>query len=147
MSKLQHPQRITRSAAPGSMLKGAQVIRMPQNEDNDHAYLAMVRQLPCLRCGMEPPPSNNAAHVRMQSAAHGKRGGIGKKPADCWTVPLCAACHTQDSDSQHKIGEVMFWHRVGLNPLYVCEKLYAQRGDIVAMRAVILQAIAERSRA
>ena len=35
---------------------------------------------------------------------------------------------------------------VGLNPLYVCRRLYMQRGDLVAMRAVIFTAISERGK-
>lgn len=43
--------------------------------------------------------------------------------------------------AQHNIA---FWHELGIDPLPICERLYAQRGDLVAMRAVILVAIAER---
>jgi hypothetical protein len=87
-----------------------------------------------------------AAHVRMQSGSHGKHGGMQLTPDDKWAVPLCAGCHTQDPDSQHRIGEVLFWQRIGLNPLLVAERLYAQRADVVAMRAVVLSAIAERGK-
>ena len=139
------PQRLALTGAPGALLKRLdgirQVVRM-ETAERDPAYLVKVRQLPCICCGMEPP-GIEAAHVRMQSAAHGKRGGIGKKPADRWTIPLCGGpggCHAE----QHESGELKFWHAVGLNPLYVCERLYAQREDVVAMRAVILAAIAER---
>ncbi len=40
----------------------------------------------------------------------------------------------------------MFWAELGINPLIVCEQLYAQRGDLVAMRAVIFNAIAQRGK-
>jgi len=139
-------QRIALTPTPGVMLKRAfnatKRIRLRQVMDSDPAYLAMVRELPCLCCGVED--YCECAHVRMQSAAHGKRGGIGKKPADKWAVPLCSGCHRLDNDSQHAIGEIAFWDRVGINPLLVCQRLYSQRGDIPAMRAVILTAIAER---
>ena len=136
-----HPQRIKAPEPPGLLLKRvfdrAKKLRLA-GMTNDPAYLAMVRQCPCLDCGMDP--CGEAAHVRIQSAAHGKRGGIGKKPADRWAVSLCHSCHME----QHKVGELLFWHRIGLSPLAVCERLYAQRGDIVAMRAVIFGAIGER---
>lgn len=48
------------------------------------------------------------------------------------------------SRAQHSRGERMFWAELGINPLLVAQRLYAQRGDLVAMRAVILVAIAER---
>ena len=140
-----HPQRIKAPEPPGLLLKRvfdrAKKLRLG-GMANDPAYLAMVRQCPCLKCGMDP--SSEAAHVRMSSAVHGKAPAMGKKPKDRHAVPLCASCHTRDPDSQHRIGEQLFWHNIGLNPLYVCDKLYAQRGDIVAMRAVIFGAIGER---
>lgn len=144
-----HPQRLTPPAAPGSLLKGMQAaaarLRLERAADSDAVYLARVRQMPCLKCGDEP--CGEAAHVRAQSAAHGKRGGMGRRPSDRWALPLCAGCHRLDPDAQHKIGEIAFWHLVGINPHFVCERLYAQRHDVVAMRAVVLTAIAERDSA
>jgi hypothetical protein len=140
------PQRLAAIAPPGALLKRLDGIRKVvrlENAERDPVYLARVQQMPCLCCGMEPPPSNDAAHIRMSSAAHGKRGGIGKKPADKWALPLCGGpggCHAE----QHDVGEMKFWHAVGLNPLYVAGRLYAARSDLVAMRAVIMTAIAER---
>lgn len=148
MDRPQHPQRLTPPAAPGALLKRmfalAPRVREILNE-RDEGYLKLIRQCPCLKCGMEPPPNVEAAHIRRQSAAHGKRGGISKKPADCWTVPLCASCHRTDRDALHMIGEDLFFHILGIEPLLVCERLWSKRGDFVAMRAVALQAIAERS--
>jgi hypothetical protein len=89
-------------------------------------------------------PCGEAAHVRQNSAAFNKRGGMGKRPADKWALPLCPDCHTRDRDSQHKIGELQFWHDAGLSPLLVCERLYAARGDVVRMRAVVVAAIGEK---
>lgn len=135
-----HPQRLAPAAGYGTLLKrltGIVGMRAVESE-RDEAYLAMIRQLPCLRCGLEL--SGEAAHLRLPSGAHGKASGIGKKPSDRWTTPLCRSCHFE----QHKLGERQFWHGVGVNPFYVCERLYAKRGDLVAMRAVILRAISER---
>ena len=137
-----HPQRINPPARPGELLKRlagvAARVRLKAIADHDPVYLELIRELPCLNCGQEP--CGEAAHVRMQSAAHGKRGGIGKKPGDRWALPLCAEDHRE----QHQIGEAEFWNRVGLNPLLVAVKLYAQRGNLVAMRAVVFTAIAGR---
>lgn len=140
------PQRLSPPAAPGELLKRAlgQHARMKLKEiaERDPVYLTLIRTLPCLKCGMEP--CGEAAHVRQNSATHNKRQAIGKKPPDRFALPLCQGCHWRDPDSQHKVGEALFWHRVGLNPLLICEKLYAKRGDVVAMRAVVMTAIAER---
>lgn len=64
----------------------------------DKKRLAYIRTLACISCGA-PPPSE-AAHIRL-----GLAGGMGLKPADTSTVPLCDACHRL----QHQIGEVKFW--------------------------------------
>ena len=144
--RIDRPQRLAVTAVPGALLKRlhalAERARMRPERDPDH--LAMVRQLPCLRCGLEP--CGEASHVRRQSAAHGKRGGIGKKPADRWTLPLDSACHRLDYDSLHNIGEDFFWYLLGIDPLFAAERLYHRRGDLVAMRAEALRIIAERSR-
>jgi hypothetical protein len=112
--------------------------------DRDAGYLALIRQCPCLKCGLDP--CGLAAHLRMNSGAFNKRQAMAKKPSDKWTTPLCAACHTIDRDAQHKVGEAAFWLALGINPFLVCEQLYAQRDDLVAMRAVIFSTIAARGR-
>lgn len=140
------PQRLAPPASPGALLKRlyALEVRRKAKEatEREPTYLAMIRQLPCLRCGQEP--AGEAAHVRLQSAAHGKRGGAAKKPADKWALPLCAGCHWRDPDSQHRVGEALFWAGVGINPLWACEKLYAARGTEVGLRAAALAIIATR---
>lgn len=143
---LPHPRRLTPPAAPGAMLKRvAAPAPRPHKTDagRDPAYLALVRDLPCLHCGMEP---SEAAHVRMASAAFGKASGLGKKPDDRWALPLCSADHRLLATSQHQRGEQQFWADLGISPLIVCEQLYAQRGDLVAMRAVVFVAIAGRQK-
>jgi len=146
MSVRERPQRLSRTAAPGALLKRMLAlhtrVKLKEASTHDPVYLAQVRQLPCLKCGMEP--AGEAAHVRLTSAAFNKRGGMAKKPADRWTVPLCGGCHREDRDALHRLGEYLFWAQLGINPLYVADRLYRARGDGVAMRAVILTAIAER---
>lgn len=138
-------RRVAAPVPPGSLLKRVQVQPRTRQEGagRDVDYLAQIRGLPCLKCGMEP---SEAAHVRFASAAFGKSSGLGRKPEDRHSVPLCSGCHRLDRDAQHNRGERAFWDAVGINPLIVAEKLYAQRGDVVAMRAVIFSAIAERGR-
>lgn len=141
------PQRIFRPSAPGSLLKriGAPAPPAPRKSDTeqDPDYLGLVRQCPCLKCGMVP---SEAAHVRMSSAAHGKASGLQKTPADRWALPLCAGCHRLARGAQHSRGEQQFWIEIDISPLIVCAELYAVRGDLVAMEAVIHKAIAGRKR-
>ncbi len=142
---LPRPQRIFPHAAPGSLLKriGEPKPTTPRKDDGDRdpAYLAKVRQCPCLYCGMEP---SEAAHVRMASAAHGKASGMQKQPPDRWALPLCAEHHRLARTAQHNRSEAAFWDDLGINAPLTCQRLYAQRDDLVAMQAVILVTISER---
>lgn len=148
MKVANHPKRLTPPAAPGALLKRfdapeARAKRQAQAA-HDPAYLAMIRELPCLYCGVEP--CGEAAHVKMTSALFGKPLRFGKKPDDRWAVPLCRDDHQNARHAQHRQSEAAFWDGLSINPLLVATKLYAKRGDLVAMRAVVMVAIAERSK-
>jgi hypothetical protein len=117
--------------------------RLRVEGERDADYLAMIRTLPCLKCGMEP---SEATHVRFACAAYGKASGLQKKPEDRWSLPLCAEDHRLARDAQHSRAEQSFWNELGINPLAACVRLYAQRGDLVAMRAIVFIIIAERGK-
>lgn len=140
-----HPQRLFPPSPPGSLFKRTGAAALPhqpgQPAGDADVYFALVRQLPCLHCGMEPC---EVAHLRLSSAAYGKASGLGKKPDPKWVLPLCAEHHRLGRNAQHNQGEAQFWADLGINPLIAAEQLYAQRGDLVAMRAVIFVTIAER---
>jgi len=141
------PQRISPPAPYGALLKRSPVAapRAAKAEgERSPDYLALIRQLPCLYCGVSP--CGEAAHVRLASAAFGKSSGLQKKPDDCWALPLCRDDHLNARHAQHKRSEAEFWQSLGINPLLVCERLWAKRGDFVAMEKVAMVAIAERSR-
>ena len=88
-------------------------------------HLDFIRSLPCLCCGAAP---SQAAHVRLS-----KDGGIGFKPADRYTVPLCWKCHRR----QHDIGEVRFWGEHGIDPVDFSVQLWHMSGDYKAgMRTI-----------
>jgi hypothetical protein len=145
MTRPDHPQRLTRPAPHGALFKRNApygLARAKEIADHDEPYLAMIRQLPCLKCGMEP--CGEAAHVRLSSAAFNKYGAALKKPADRWAVPLDGGCHREDREALHRIGEYLFWQNLGINPLLVCERLHKAKGDLPRMRAIVIQAIAER---
>lgn len=140
------PRRLTPPAPIGSLLKTLEPPpRIPRAEpDNDPAYLEKVRACPCLHCGMDP--CGEAAHLRMASAAHGKSSGMQKRPADRWALPLCGPDHRINRDAQHRGSEAAFWVALGIDAPQTATLLYAQRHDLVAMRAVVFTAIAARSK-
>lgn len=143
---LPRPRRLTPPSRAGSLLKAHHRVVAPRPRPNDAerdpAYLAQVRACPCLNCGLDP--CGEAAHVRFASAAFGKASGLGKKPPDKFALPLCAEDHRLGRRAQHTRDEQGFWYELGINPLITAERLYAQRGDLVAMRAVIFSTIATR---
>lgn len=150
MIRSPRPQRIIPLAPIGSLLKRS-AAQLPnrasafaeQRKGGDPDYLAKVRLLPCLKCGMEP---SEAAHVKYSCAALGKTNKLGKRPDDCDTVPLCASCHREARDAQHQGNERAFWERLNLNPYLIARDLYAQRADFTAMHFVVVKAIVERSK-
>lgn len=141
------PQRIIAPAPIGSLLKrvGAAPPSRISPEERSLDYLSLVRSCPCLKCGLDP--CGEAAHVRFASAAFGKASGMQKKPDDKWALPVCGWDHRELKDAQHKQNEEQFWFDLGINALVTCERLHAQNGDLVAMRAVVFVTIAERGTA
>lgn len=61
-----------------------------------------------------------------------------------WGAVIAKAFLGEVRHAQHRRGEAEFWQSLGINPCLVAERLYRQRGDLVAMRAVIFVTIAER---
>lgn len=93
-------------------------------------HLAFVRSLGiCLACGARGPVE--AMHVRS-----GTDGGMGMKPSDRYAVPGDHTCHME----QHRIGEVTFWGRRGIDPLNVSLRLWTVSGDIEAGIRIIERA-------
>ena len=94
-------------------------------------HLKFIRGLPCLSCGRIPP--SEAAHIRFGSGNN--KGGMGMKPSDNRTVPLCDQCHTK----QHQIGETVFWERLGIKePVKdFADKFFAVSKDQNAARKII----------
>lgn len=65
------------------------------------AHCGFIRGFACAVCGSMT--AIEVAHVRLGSGT-----GLGQKPDDFRTVPLCGGidgCHTR----QHRIGEATFW--------------------------------------
>lgn len=92
-------------------LRVSSVIRCP-------GHLQFIRGCECSvrgkighMCGW----SIEAAHVRK-----GTDGGVGTKPGDNWTIPLCAAAHAR----QHNIGEPAFERLYGIDMKEIAAKLW-----------------------
>ncbi len=90
--------------------------------DRDEKHLALIRQCQCVACLSEPA---EAAHVRYGEPTKGKPStGMGRKPADKWTVPLCPNCHRNGPGAQHSMGERAFWEAHRIDPLALAQELY-----------------------
>lgn len=51
----------------------------------------------------------------------GKRPtGMGEKPDDRWTVPLCPDCHRIGKSAQHNMNERLHWEAKGIDVLQLC---------------------------
>lgn len=88
------------------------------------AHLDFVRSLPCCVCGDNT--STEAAHIRASDRSVGKSlTGMGEKPSDIWTVPLCGRCHRE----QHSVSEFLFWERHQIDPHKKALALWAATGD------------------
>ena len=83
----------------------------------------------CLACGRRGPCE--AAHVRK-----GTGGGMGLKPPDKFTLPLCAACHHE----QHQIGEAEFFGRLQIDALDAALRLWTISGNKEAAERIIFRA-------
>lgn len=130
-------RRCSHIAPIGSLLKGAKPAkskpspagRGPRQHDKDH--LAAIRKCPCVVCGREP--CGVAAHVRM-SAPGKPNPGVGAKPHDRYTVPLCDKHHKV----QHGMGEAKFWQVTGIDVLALAAALFAASPDQDKMRKRII---------
>jgi hypothetical protein len=99
----------------------------------DETHLDFIRGLPCVIC--HDNTTTEAAHVRMPMLRAAKKiTGIGIKPNDCWTVPLCSRHHRR----QHEIGsESKFWGDYGINPVEIAAFLYCATGDPEAGEEIV----------
>lgn len=117
----------------GSLFKATQPVRSPRAKRIKNTdYLKLIRRCGCLACDNDP--AGEAAHLRI--SAPGKPiTGVGIKPNDFWTLPLCHGCHMR----QHDYGEAVFWAELGLDPFNIASRLAACVG-IEQMRAVVFEA-------
>jgi hypothetical protein len=114
--------RLPNIAAVGSLLKTPGQPRKAGKvkPGRDEKHLALIRQLPCLKCGKSPC---DAAHVKVAVFEHDKKPGTPKQD-DKWTLPLCHDHHME----QHSQGENEFWARLKIDPIGVCLTLKMASG-------------------
>jgi hypothetical protein len=94
-----------------------------QPRRHDPGYLRWLSKRPCCVCGTAPP--SDACHIRFASLAYGKREvGMGEKPDDRWSLPMCRACHVK----QHGMNEKDFWRERHILPLLLAQKFYSEYG-------------------
>lgn len=65
----------------------AKSLRKPIRYRNE-AYLQFIREKPCFWCGKGPSRAHHVSYVDGT--------GIGTKPSDLFTIPLCDACHLRE---------------------------------------------------
>ena len=110
LARYRHEQR---KARPRAGRPTAQGQRQPRLRDPLH--LAFIRRQPCCVCG-RPGPSH-AAHIRCGYPEAGWRPtGMGEKPDDWRTLPLCAQHHLTGPDAQHRSNERRWWAQWGIYP-------------------------------
>ena len=97
--------------------------RRKLNQRRALSHLAFVRAIGiCVACGAQQGRCE-AAHIRSRTD-----GGMGIKPSDRFSVPLCQECHAR----QHRCGEQTFWGELGIDPLDIACRLWTVSGDLGA---------------
>ena len=99
----------------------------------DEKHLKFLRGLCCVIC--KDNTSVEAAHIRMSDARISKLNpGVGQKPHDFFTLPLCGKHHR----NQHEYGdERKFWQLYGLDPILLALAIYAVTGDAEEAERII----------
>jgi hypothetical protein len=89
----------------------------------DKRHLSVVARLPSIISGKKPV---EVCHVRYGDPRYNKPpAGMGEKPDDKWVLPLTPEEHRLSKAAQHTTNERFWWSERRIDPLAVCEKLYA----------------------
>jgi hypothetical protein len=90
----------------------------------DNAFLAYLRRQPCAACGSTHRVE--AAHIRSgyPEAGWGPTG-MQVKPSDQRAASLCASCHREGPNAQHRGNERAWWAALGIYPPTYCAEVYA----------------------
>ena len=109
--------------------------RHPRQHDEKH--LAFIRQLPCIVC--QDNTSVESCHIRMSDGRIAKQNpGIGAKPDDKYTLPLCGKHHRE----QHSMNEHEFWFvKYRIDPILTSLAIYSVSGDAEQAERIIKQSM------
>ena len=108
-------------------------MRTARRHDNTH--LDFVRGLQCCVCGDNT--ATEAAHIRYSDSRIGKvNPGVGQKPHDCYTVPLCGRHHRD----QHQFNERIWWDGKA-DPVLIALALFSVSGDHAAGTKIVEAAL------
>jgi hypothetical protein len=111
---------------PATAFSAKSRYRRPRRRSDLH--LKWIRTLPCAICGKQG--GIHAAHLRSSSPRHGKlASGIGQKPDDSWTTPLCLEHHILGEAAQHQDQELAFWKQHSIDPFVLALALWRASGD------------------
>lgn len=90
----------------------------------DNPYLAYLRRQPCVACGSTHRVE--AAHIRSGYPEAGwPPTGMQVKPSDFRALSLCALCHREGPEAQHRSWERAWWESRGIYPPARCAEVYA----------------------
>ena len=81
----------------------------------DKLHREFVATQPCVVCGRQP---SDAHHLRFTQPT-----ALGRKVSDEFTVPLCRMHHRE---IHRTVKEQHWWSRVGIDPVPIADKLWAQ---------------------
>lgn len=110
--------------------------------------MSVVARLPSVISGRRPV---EVCHVRYGDPRRKPPTGLGQRPDDKWVLPLTPDEHRLSRDAQHAHNERFWWERHKIDPISVCEKLYAVWEQTASpmeaeamMESIILRAMAFR---
>ncbi|MDB5445664.1 MAG: hypothetical protein JWQ97_981 [Phenylobacterium sp.] len=108
----------------------ADPVKVNRGRVRDNGYLAYLRRQPCEACGAGHRVE--AAHIRSGYAEAGwPPTGMQVKPSDFRALSLCASCHREGPDAQHRGNERLWWQARGIYPPERCAQV---RADFLAGR-------------
>lgn len=113
-----------RQKLSGPKLAATNTGKADRGRVRDNAFLAYLRRQPCVACGSTVRVE--AAHIRSGYPEAGwPPTGMQVKPSDNRAASLCASCHREGPDAQHKSGERAWWAARGIYPPALCAEVYA----------------------
>lgn len=121
----QRKERRAREKVRRDALRSSTAPNKRQPREHDKTYLAFIRRQSCMICGTNR--GVEAAHVRAGYPEAGWRStGMGEKPNDRRTLPLCAEHHREGPKAQHAARERDWWAGHGIDPPTACAEFERQ---------------------